>query len=79
MASAERGRVDIFANDETRPVATVTPSVEGGNALLREASHTKYCVEYATIPAAQLRAGENILTLVATNTAGPGLHVMYDA
>ena len=71
--------MDIFANDETRPVATVTPSVEGGNALLREAIHAQYCVAYAIIPAAKLRAGVNILTLVATNTAGPGLHVMYDA
>ena len=79
FAGSERGRVDIFANDETRPVATVTPSAEGGNALLREAIHAKYSVGYATIPAAKLHTGDNILTLVETNTAGPGLHVMYDS
>ena len=79
FASSERGRVDIFANDETRPVATVVPSAEGGNALLREAIHAKYSVGYATIPAAKLHTGDNILTLVETTTAGPGLHVMYDS
>lgn len=79
FASSERGRVEVYANDETRPLATVTPSVEGGNALLREAVHAKYCFETATIPAAKLHAGENVLTLVQTNTAGPGLHVMYDS
>ncbi len=79
FAGSERGRVDVFANDETRPVATVTPSAEGGNALLREGIHAKYSVSYATIPTAKLHTGDNILTLVETNTAGPGLHVMYDS
>ena len=55
------------------------PSADGGNALLREAIHAKYCVEYATIPVAKLHTGDNIITLVETGTAGPGQHVMYDA
>lgn len=78
IASAERARVDVFANDESRPVATVTPAVQGGNALLREAIHAKYCFHRVPIPAASLRRGSNTITLVQTSTRAPGLHVMYD-
>jgi rhamnogalacturonan endolyase len=78
IASAERARIEIFANDESKPVAIVTPKVQGGDALLRESIHAKYCVEQAAIPAGKLRAGENVITLVQTNVRGLRQHVMYD-
>lgn len=78
IASADGARLDIFANDEHHSVGNVTPSVQGGNALLRESIHAKYCVELMRIPAASLKKGENTITLVQSRIHGPGLHVMYD-
>ncbi len=77
IASADGARLHIYANNEHQ-VATVTPAVQGGNALLRESIHAKYCVERVRIPAADLRKGTNTITLVQDRTHGPGLHVMYD-
>ncbi len=68
----------MFVNDERRPLAEVTPSVQGGNALLREGIHAKYCVEYVTIPASRLKAGANVVSLVLANVQAAGVHVMYD-
>ena len=78
IASAEAAKIEVFSNDESNPVATVVPSVQGGDALLREGIHGKYCVEQAAIPASQLHAGENIITLVQTGVKGLRQHVMYD-
>lgn len=78
IASADHARIDVTVNDAAKPLATVVPAVQGGNALLRESIHAKYCVEYVTIPAGALRAGENVITLTQTNVSGPGNHVMYD-
>jgi rhamnogalacturonan endolyase len=78
IASADSAHIDVFSNDESKPVCTVVPSVQGGDALLRESGHAKYCVEHVTIPANQLHAGENVITLVQTNVKGLRAHVMYD-
>jgi rhamnogalacturonan endolyase len=78
FAGADRARVEVYANDETRPVSTVSPAVQGGNALLRESVHAKYCSSRVVIPADRLHAGDNVISLVQTSTRGPGLHVMYD-
>jgi rhamnogalacturonan endolyase len=65
-------------NDDSKALATVTPSVQGGNALLREGIHAKYCVEYVSIPAENLKAGENIIMLIFPATRAADAHVMYD-
>lgn len=78
IASADGARLDVYANDGRRTVANVTPSVQGGNALLRESIHAKYCVERVRIPAASLKKGANVMTLVQSRIHGAGLHVMYD-
>lgn len=78
FASAHGGaHVNVFVNDEGKPMGMVTPRIQGGNALLRESIHAKYCVEYFTIPVSSLREGENTITLeqVRTDTQ---THVMYD-
>ena len=61
-----------------RPLAEVTPAVQGGNALLREGIHAKYCVEYVTIPAGRLKAGENTISLSLAGALSAQSHVMYD-
>jgi rhamnogalacturonan endolyase len=65
-------------NDDSKVLATVTPSVQGGNALLREGIHAKYCVEYVSIPAENLKSGENIITLTLKGARSADAHVMYD-
>lgn len=78
FASAQRASVQVYVNDETAPVATVTPAVQGGNALLREGIHAKYCHHEVAVPAAKLRAGANTITLVEPAIRGADSHVMYD-
>jgi rhamnogalacturonan endolyase len=78
IASAQRARIDVCVNDNSTVLTTVSPSVQGGNALLREGIHAKYCVEYASIPAANLKTGENIITLSLEGTRSADAHVMYD-
>jgi rhamnogalacturonan endolyase len=80
FASANSARVDVYVNDEATVVARVYPSVSGGNALIREGIHAKYCVEYVPIPVALLRLGGNTITLVQGRTSSslPFEHVMYD-
>ena len=72
-----RAKINVYVNHEDNPFAAVTPSIQGGNALLRESIHSKYCVEYLTIPTSRLKQGANTITLeqVKTDTQ---THVMYD-
>jgi rhamnogalacturonan endolyase len=78
IASADLARIHVNVNDDTRVFATVIPSVQGGNALLREGIHAKYCVEYVSIPPENLKAGENVITLSVPETQSAASHVMYD-
>jgi rhamnogalacturonan endolyase len=78
IASAYESRIDVRVNDDNRVLTSISPSIEGGNALLREGIHAKYCVEYVSIPAANLKAGENIITLSIPETGSDATHVMYD-
>ena len=78
IASADYARLRVFVNNGRRPVAEVTPAVQGGNALLREGIHAKYCVEYVTIPAGILKAGDNTIALSLTSARSAVGHVMYD-
>lgn len=80
FASANSARVDVYVNNAANPIARVYPSVSGGNALVREGIHAKYCVEYVPVPLALLGVGANSITLVQgrTSTSLPFEHVMYD-
>ena len=72
FAGADHGKVAVDVND--RPVATVSPPVQGGNGLIREAVHTKYSYSYVPIPAGHLHGGENTITLTQESSG----YVMYD-
>ncbi len=78
IASADRAKIVVKVNDDRKPLTEVTPSVQGGNALLREGIHAKYCVEYVKIPADRLKAGPNVISLSLANPSNVGGHVMYD-
>lgn len=75
--AADGARVNVFVNDEAKAFGVVTPSVVGGNAMLREGIHAKYCVEYLTIPTSRLKQGANTITLEQAR-ADTQTHVMYD-
>jgi rhamnogalacturonan endolyase len=78
IASAQHGSAKILVNDTE--IGTLVPSIQGGNALLRESIHAKYCVEYMTVPAGKLRAGNNVVSLIfgTTNPRAADAHIMYD-
>ena len=78
IASADRANIRVSINDARNYLAEVSPSIQGGNALMREGIHAKFCVEYVTIPPGHLRAGSNTITLKIPNTRLPKSHVMYD-
>jgi rhamnogalacturonan endolyase len=78
IASAQRATINVYANDEAHTVAVVHPAVQGGNALLRESIHAKYCVEYVSIPVGKLQPGDNTITLEFPASRAADAHVMYD-
>jgi rhamnogalacturonan endolyase len=79
IASADRARLSLYANEDRKPFHSFDPKINGGNALLREGIHAKYSFYRIPIPAASLRKGNNVLTLNQIRTYSPGYHVMYDA
>jgi rhamnogalacturonan endolyase len=78
IASAQRATIGVFVNNEAQAFARVTPTVQGGNALLREGIHAKYCVESVSIPTGRLKTGDNIITLALAGNGSADGHVMYD-
>ncbi|MCW3051527.1 MAG: hypothetical protein JWN14_697, partial [Chthonomonadales bacterium] len=78
FAGADRARLSLQVNEEQGAGQKIVPDVQGGNGLVREAVHTKYSVSMVKIPAAQLRAGENTITLVQENIRDAASYVMYD-
>jgi len=79
-AGSNRGHTEVYVNDGSNLFKLVRPSVDGGNALIREGIHAKYCVELVPIEVSLLKTGANTITLVeppGPNTL-PFFHVMYD-
>lgn len=76
IASAERASISVEVNGEM--VGKIEPAIQGGNALLRQTDHAKYCVEYLPIPISSLKAGENTISLVFPARQSDRAHVMYD-
>jgi rhamnogalacturonan endolyase len=79
-SSSYYGRTEIYVNDESKMHELVRPAVDGGNALIREGIHAKYCVERVNIPCSLLRRGTNTITLIQGQNRfdRPFYHVMYD-
>jgi rhamnogalacturonan endolyase len=80
-ASAYRGHTEIYVNDESKMFKMVRPAVDGGNALIREGIHAKYCVEQVPIPMSLFKNGANTISLVESvgqPSSLPFAHAMYD-
>jgi rhamnogalacturonan endolyase len=79
-ASSYYGRTEIYVNDETKLFKMVIPAIDGGNALIREGIHAKYCVEQIPIPMSLLKKSANTITLIQGGDRfnRPFFHVMYD-
>ena len=80
-ASAYRGHTEIYVNDESKMFKLVRPAVDGGNALIREGIHAKYCVEQVPIPMSLFKNGANTISLVESvgqPSSLPFAHAMYD-
>jgi rhamnogalacturonan endolyase len=78
FASADQSKLNVYVNDESVPLTTVSPPASGGNALIREAIHAKYGVSYVTISASRLKIGENTIMLEQASVHGGFSHFMYD-
>ncbi len=78
FAGAYQGNLNVYVNNGTKPVATVHPAAEGGNALLREAVHAKYSVSHVKIPDGLLNRGDNVITLAPTVAHAGFTNFMYD-
>ncbi|MEA3208710.1 MAG: hypothetical protein QOE70_1767 [Chthoniobacter sp.] len=76
IASSDGARLQVTVNG-TLPVSQVAP-VEGGNTLLREAVHAKYCTMTFTIPVSSLKEGANTIQLLQSKSKAEKAHIMYD-
>jgi rhamnogalacturonan endolyase len=76
IASSISARLQVTVNGT--PLESQVPPVEGGNSLLREGVHAKYCTMSFKIPVANLKAGANTLRLLQTKLTGEQAHIMYD-
>ncbi len=77
IASSNYARLYLTLNDEANAFTRISPSNDGGNALLRQGIHAKYSVVKVSIPTSRLRVGANAFTL-SQNTSETSSHVMYD-
>ena len=77
IASSNYARLFLYLNDDTASFSRISPSNDGGNALLRQGIHAKYSVVRISIPVSRLRVGSNTFTL-RQSVSDTSSHVMYD-
>ncbi len=77
VASSNYARLWLTLNDEPNAFARISPPVDGGNALLRQGIHAKYCRVDISIPVSRLKIGANSFTF-GFNGSDQSTHVMYD-
>ena len=78
LAGAQKAKLHIYVNDESKAFTSFYPDNSGGNALICEGIHAKYALHYVTIPAGKLKKGLNTITLGQASTGSMGNHIMYD-
>jgi rhamnogalacturonan endolyase len=77
VASSHYSRLWLTLNDEPNSFARISPPVDGGNALLRQGIHAKYCRVDISIPVSRLKVGANTFTF-GFSGSDQSTHVMYD-
>jgi rhamnogalacturonan endolyase len=78
FASAHYARLFLYLNGEPTSFARLSPTISGGNALLRQGIHAKYSYVDISIPVSRLRLGSNTFRFAYNGDAGFSSHVMYD-
>jgi len=76
IASSDSARLQITVNG-TKPISQ-DPPIQGGDTLLREGVHAKYCTMTFPIPVSNLHAGANTIQLLESKTKSERSHIMYD-
>ncbi|OYV04268.1 MAG: hypothetical protein CFE26_17815, partial [Verrucomicrobiales bacterium VVV1] len=77
VASSNYARLYLRINEDATDFTRISPTENGGNALLRQGIHAKYSVVQVSIPVSKLRLGSNTFTL-RQNVSTSDAHVMYD-
>ena len=78
FAAADRSRLNIYVNDESKPFNTFSPIISGGNTLVRQGIHAKYSTYTLKIPVSKLKLGDNSIILISNNGRSRVEHIMYD-
>ena len=78
FAGAQYPRVFLYINGETTAFTRLSPTISGGNALLRQGIHAKYSYVRIPIPVSRLRQGSNTFRFNFTGDSGFSPNVMYD-
>ena len=78
FASANYPRLFLHLNGDPNAFTRLSPTISGGNALLRQGIHAKYSYIDVSIPVSRLRQGANTFRFAFTGDTGFSSHVMYD-
>jgi rhamnogalacturonan endolyase len=78
FAGAQYPRLFLYINGETSAFTRLSPTISGGNGLLRQGIHAKYSYLRIPIPVSRLRQGSNTFRFSFTGDSGFSPNVMYD-
>lgn len=78
FAGANYPRLFLYLNGEATSFTRLSPTISGGNALLRQGIHAKYSYVDVSIPVSRLRQGSNTFRFAYTGDPGYSSNVMYD-
>jgi rhamnogalacturonan endolyase len=76
IASSDSAHLEMTVNG-AKPISQ-DPPIQGGDTLLREAVHAKYCTLTFPIPVSRLHVGTNTIQLLESKTKTERSHIMYD-
>lgn len=78
FAGANYARLFLYLNGESTSFTRLSPTISGGNALLRQGIHAKYSYVDVSIPVSRLRLGSNTFRFAFSGDPGYSSNVMYD-
>ena len=78
FAGSHYARLFLFINGETTAFTRLSPTIHGGNALLRQGIHAKYSYVRIPIPVSRLNQGVNTFRFSFSGDSGFSPNVMYD-
>ncbi len=78
FAGANYARLFLYLNGETTSFSRLSPTISGGNGLLRQGIHAKYSYVDVSIPVSRLKLGSNTFRFAFSGDPGFSSNVMYD-